>query len=231
MHGRDGENLSSALLLGLVALLQTPRAAKAGRQDPRRQDPNRAAEARGGLPGPRHARLARDRRGRLGLEQAEGQRLAPRPQDQHGRRDDPRSASARAPALAAGFGSLWVPNCGDQTMSRVDLKTGAVTATIKTTHRQLRRVDRRRRRQHLADDRREGHAGALRSGDQHRGRGDLRRVRIVRARLRRGRGLGDEHRAQHASRASIRAPTSSSRRFRSASRRGSSPPAAARCGR
>jgi YVTN family beta-propeller protein len=32
--------------------------------------------------------------------------------------------------LAAGFGSLWVPNCGDQTLSRVDLKTGGVTATI-----------------------------------------------------------------------------------------------------
>jgi len=39
--------------------------------------------------------------------------------------------------LAAGLGSLWVPNCGDATtpssMSRVDLQTGAVTATIKTT--------------------------------------------------------------------------------------------------
>ncbi len=39
--------------------------------------------------------------------------------------------------LAAGFGSLWVPNCGDantpSSMSRVDLQTGAVTATIKTT--------------------------------------------------------------------------------------------------
>jgi YVTN family beta-propeller protein len=38
--------------------------------------------------------------------------------------------------LASGFGSLWVPNCGDATtapsMSRVDLKTGEVTATIKT---------------------------------------------------------------------------------------------------
>jgi virginiamycin B lyase len=32
--------------------------------------------------------------------------------------------------LAAAFGSLWVPNCGDQTISRVDLKSGAITATI-----------------------------------------------------------------------------------------------------
>ncbi|HTF89732.1 MAG TPA: hypothetical protein VK843_15060 [Planctomycetota bacterium] len=32
--------------------------------------------------------------------------------------------------LAAGFGSLWVPNCGDSTMSRVDLKSGQVTATF-----------------------------------------------------------------------------------------------------
>jgi virginiamycin B lyase len=32
--------------------------------------------------------------------------------------------------LAAGFGSLWVPNCGDQSLSRVDLKTGTVLATI-----------------------------------------------------------------------------------------------------
>ena len=31
--------------------------------------------------------------------------------------------------LAAGFGSIWVPNCGDKTVSRIDLKTGKVTAT------------------------------------------------------------------------------------------------------
>lgn len=35
--------------------------------------------------------------------------------------------------LAAGFGSLWVPNCGDSTMSRIDLKTGKVTATFPMT--------------------------------------------------------------------------------------------------
>jgi YVTN family beta-propeller protein len=35
--------------------------------------------------------------------------------------------------LAAGFGSLWVPNCGESTMSRVDLKSGAVTATFPMT--------------------------------------------------------------------------------------------------
>ena len=70
--------------------------------------------------------------------------------------------------LAAAFGSLWVPNCGDQTLTRVDLKTGAVTATIPHRHRQLRRLDRRRRGQHLDHHRREGHAGALRSRDQHR---------------------------------------------------------------
>jgi virginiamycin B lyase len=32
--------------------------------------------------------------------------------------------------LAAGFGSLWVPNCGDKTISQIDLKTGAVKATM-----------------------------------------------------------------------------------------------------
>jgi virginiamycin B lyase len=35
--------------------------------------------------------------------------------------------------LAAGFGSLWVPNCGDKTVSRVDLSTGQVTATWPAT--------------------------------------------------------------------------------------------------
>jgi virginiamycin B lyase len=35
--------------------------------------------------------------------------------------------------LAAGFGSLWVPNCGDKTISRVDLKTGSVMATWPVT--------------------------------------------------------------------------------------------------
>jgi YVTN family beta-propeller protein len=34
--------------------------------------------------------------------------------------------------LAVGFGSLWVPNCGDQTLARVDLKTSQITATIQT---------------------------------------------------------------------------------------------------
>ena len=32
--------------------------------------------------------------------------------------------------LAIGFGSLWVPNCGDQTLARVDLKSGKITATL-----------------------------------------------------------------------------------------------------
>ena len=32
--------------------------------------------------------------------------------------------------LAAGFGSLWVPLCGDQSLARVDLKEGKVTANI-----------------------------------------------------------------------------------------------------
>ena len=35
--------------------------------------------------------------------------------------------------LAAGFGSLWVPNCGDPSLSRVDLKTGAIAATLPLT--------------------------------------------------------------------------------------------------
>lgn len=34
--------------------------------------------------------------------------------------------------LTIAFGSLWVPNCGDGTLARVDLKTGKVTATLHT---------------------------------------------------------------------------------------------------
>jgi virginiamycin B lyase len=34
--------------------------------------------------------------------------------------------------LAIGFGSLWVPSCGDQTLARVDLKTAKITTTIPT---------------------------------------------------------------------------------------------------
>src|SRR5204863_7276310 len=34
--------------------------------------------------------------------------------------------------LAVGFESLWVPRCGDHTISRIDLKTGATTATLRT---------------------------------------------------------------------------------------------------
>jgi YVTN family beta-propeller protein len=35
--------------------------------------------------------------------------------------------------LTTGFGSLWVPNCGDKTLARIDLKTNAVTATMPMT--------------------------------------------------------------------------------------------------
>jgi virginiamycin B lyase len=31
--------------------------------------------------------------------------------------------------LASGFGSIWVPNCGDKTITRLDAKTGKATAT------------------------------------------------------------------------------------------------------
>ncbi len=34
--------------------------------------------------------------------------------------------------LAIGFGSLWVPNCGTGMLTRVDLKTGKIAASIKT---------------------------------------------------------------------------------------------------
>jgi streptogramin lyase len=32
--------------------------------------------------------------------------------------------------LAAGFGSIWVPNCGDKSISRIDMKTNKVTNTL-----------------------------------------------------------------------------------------------------
>jgi len=32
--------------------------------------------------------------------------------------------------LASGFGSIWVPNCGDKTVSRIDTKTNQVVATV-----------------------------------------------------------------------------------------------------
>ncbi len=35
--------------------------------------------------------------------------------------------------LATAFGSLWVPQCGDSAIVRIDLKTGKVIATISTT--------------------------------------------------------------------------------------------------
>jgi streptogramin lyase len=35
--------------------------------------------------------------------------------------------------LAIGFGSLWVPNCGSQSLARVDLKTGRISKTIQVS--------------------------------------------------------------------------------------------------
>jgi YVTN family beta-propeller protein len=38
-----------------------------------------------------------------------------------------------ASGLAIGFGSLWVPCCGDDAVRRIDLNSGKITAAIKTT--------------------------------------------------------------------------------------------------
>src|SRR4029079_8759484 len=35
--------------------------------------------------------------------------------------------------LAAGFGTVWVPNCGDSTITRLDLKDGKEQATFPLT--------------------------------------------------------------------------------------------------
>ena len=57
-------------------------------------------------------------------------------------RIDPRANKAVGPikvgkapcsGLAAGFGSLWVPMCGDSTLGRVDLKTGKVVSATPMT--------------------------------------------------------------------------------------------------
>jgi virginiamycin B lyase len=56
-------------------------------------------------------------------------------------RMDPRSTAATTFAvgknpcsgLAAGFGSLWIPNCGDSTITRLDLKDGTTQATFPLT--------------------------------------------------------------------------------------------------
>lgn len=44
-------------------------------------------------------------------------------------------ASGKSPCsgLAAAFGSLWVPNCGDSSLTRIELTTGVVTATFPMT--------------------------------------------------------------------------------------------------
>ena len=54
---------------------------------------------------------------------------------------DPKSATATTFAvgkhpcsgLAAGFGSVWVPNCGDSTITRLDLTDGKTQATFPLT--------------------------------------------------------------------------------------------------
>src|SRR4051812_12007597 len=55
---------------------------------------------------------------------------------------DPKSAAVLATitvgknpcsGLAAGFGSVWVPNCGDATVTRLDLKDGKEQATFPIT--------------------------------------------------------------------------------------------------
>ena len=65
---------------------------------------------------PRRPRLAGDRRARLGVEQAEEHRHAARSEDQHGRRRTIAVGKNPCSGLAAGFGSVWVPNCGDKTI-------------------------------------------------------------------------------------------------------------------
>ena len=70
-----------------------------------------------------------------------------------------------------------------------------------------------------------------RSGHQQGRRRDLRRARIVRRRVWRERGVGDEHREEPPHPRQRATPTSSKRRSPSARSRGSSPSAKDRCGR
>ena len=69
--------------------------------------------------------------------------------------------------LAAGFGTIWVPNCGDRSgagksVSRIDMKTNAVVATIRNWTGAERRRSGDRRRQLLDRQRSEGRALAHR---------------------------------------------------------------------
>jgi len=66
--------------------------------------------------------------------------------------------------LAIGFGSLWVPNCGDKPVSRVDLKTNAVHGQFSQRYRKFGRLHCDRRGKRVAHDGRERDAGEDRSG-------------------------------------------------------------------
>ena len=98
--------------------------------------------------------------------------------------------------LAVGFGSLWVPNCGDQTLVRVDLKTNAVTATIPTTIGSSEGgIATGAGSVWLVIDKR----GTLVRFDPATNKPVAEihvRARVVRHRVRRRRGVGDEHRRQ-----------------------------------
>jgi YVTN family beta-propeller protein len=58
--------------------------------------------------------------------------------------------------LAVGFGSLWVPCCGDASLVRVDLKTGRGHRDAADRRRGTPRRHRDRRRERVDDDRRQG---------------------------------------------------------------------------
>ncbi len=118
----------------------------------------------------------------VGLEQADGQRVALRSQDEHA--SPPPARRRQAPVLGPRR-RLRQP-LGAQLRRPDDLPRRSEDRRgdrhDHDRHRQLRRLDRGRRRQRLDGDRRQGHARALRSGHQRRRRRDLRRPGIVRTR-------------------------------------------------
>ena len=70
--------------------------------------------------------------------------------------------------LALGFGSLWIPSCGDHTVVRVDPETGAAQATVAAGPADSEGGIADRRRQRVDRDLQGQRSGAHRSGDQQR---------------------------------------------------------------
>ena len=197
---RDPLCSSAAIATASAATASTAAGATCAAKAARRehawgQDPDCATETGSRVRRPRGPGLARHRCPRMGIELSQEQRYPYRPGGEQNRGDD----YGRKEPLLRPRRRPWKPVGAelrgfDHHPAQPEGRQGGGDAALRRAG--FRGGPRRRRRQPLGDDRQERNAGTRRSRHQQGRGGDIPGARVLRRRVRRGRGLGHQHREE-----------------------------------